>query len=64
MIVFAFLLFWRHGQASAKRLMSTLKLIAQNRPQPGPEVVEAQKGARRRPACGRSGSPSLLKSKK
>ena len=63
MIVFAFLLLASWG-CVCEAIMSSLKLIAQNRPQPGPEIVEAQKAHGDAQLAGEAEALSLLNSKK
>jgi hypothetical protein len=62
-VVFAFLLF-ASCTAIFEALLDTSKLIAQNRPQPGPEVVVAQKAHGDAQLAGEAEALSLLKSRK
>jgi len=61
--VFAFLLFVSWGGAF-EAAIGTAKIIAQNRPQPGPEVVMAQKAHGDAQVAGEDEAISLLGSKK
>ncbi len=62
-LVFAFLLFAAWG-GICEALITTLKLIEQNRPQPGPEVVVEQKAHGDAQLAGEAEAISLLNSKK
>ena len=62
-VVFAFALF-ASCSAIFEALLHTLKLIDQNRPQPGPEVVVAQKAHGDAQIAGEAEALSLLNSKK
>jgi hypothetical protein len=60
--VFGFLLFWAWSGV-CESAMSAMKLIAQNRPQPGPEVVVKQKAHGDARVAGEAEALSLLKKK-